>query len=409
MRGSIHRSLLSIGLFTLAASTASAQVNPPTATFDSTYMETQILTQTGPDYPWSRTTRHEQPPKCVFEVVLSVEGKVLSANAYTYQGKCTEPYLSSAKRAVRMWTWRPQFRDGVPVQVSTSVTVDWEPTDSPMSIEDSTQQTAVSIVLKSGSTIHADTAKQGANGVSYTIGDDTYEIPSALVDKVVNQELPAAKPAPRTAAQAHGTNWTFSYDPMFATNADLRSACASNPKGFQTTFPQLGAWGPDICDAVKLDMGKVYETTVDDTVNNARTLCAKYQGAVLYLPTPTDPNLINAYNDYQKGVYQIRQAGFAAANEVNGVVLQTIGKSYADLESEQTRLNNLLSAKSVKMDPQYQEQILNRLKEIGQQLQSYAHPTEKDGPAAVAASMKYTRTSLDLARVSNIVCKGTTP
>jgi hypothetical protein len=61
------------------------------------------------------------------------------------------------------------------------------------------------------------------------------------------------------------------------------------------------------------------------------------------------------------------------------------------------------------MDPQYQEQILNRLKEIGQQLQSYAHPTEKDGPAAVAASMKYTRTSLDLARVSNIVCKGTTP
>lgn len=113
-----------------------------TITFDAKYMSTQLVHQVDPDFPWTRTSPNDAVPWCNFTIVTGVDGTVRTVGPEKWVlGNCAEPYFSSAKRAVRLWTWNPQFKDGLPVQASFYVTVKYDSTSSsPVSILDSTAE-----------------------------------------------------------------------------------------------------------------------------------------------------------------------------------------------------------------------------------------------------------------------------
>jgi hypothetical protein len=97
--------LLSLAIFVIGVPSARGQAalqgTPKTVDFDSRYISTQVVHQVEPDFPWSPQYPKESVPYCQFEVVIDVDGTLISA---TTPNPCAEPFFSSAKRAIRGWT-----------------------------------------------------------------------------------------------------------------------------------------------------------------------------------------------------------------------------------------------------------------------------------------------------------------
>ena len=402
-----------VGLLVLNLPSAHSQVSlqsPPDAVnFDANYMSTQLVHQVDPDFAWTPHTPSEVAPICPFNVVLGVDGTVLSVDPpQPYGSLCAEPYFSSAKRAVRLWTWKPQFKDGVPVRVSTSVTVRFDAAStSPVSILDSTRQTAVSIELKSGSTIHADTVNQEGVNVSYTIGEDRYKIPADMVEKILREEPPASAVAPRpNAAAGWGTQ------PGFESLAELRHACATDSTHFAAQYPQFAKFG-GACAALEIDMGPSYEADADEAVHMAQTLCAKYEGPVQYLPRPKDASLADAWQVFQDRFAKLQRAQSDAQQKLSSLgPLST--DQYFDLNNERLKLINRLdmdnpalnASPNGHLDPQQKAAIQDRLDAVEKMLDPN-QPEIQNNPKFQAAQLRLQRTEIDLARAT-VVCQDRT-
>lgn len=400
-----QRATLFIPILALGVIPTPQQGAPETVTFDSNYMTTQLVHQVDPDYPWVPTSPTAPPPWCSFTIVTGLDGSVRTVGPQNWiPGNCAEPYFSSAKRAVRLWTWKPQFKDGTPVQATFYVTVKYGSTgSSPVSILDSNRQTAVSIVLKSGSTIHADTIKQQGKYVSYTIGEDSYEIPADMVDKIVNQDTPAPKPATLPGATA-----VWRTQPGFESLADLRRACASDSTHFAVNF-HLPNY-PDTCAALGVDMGSDYEQNVDDAVRMAQTLCAKYEGPVQYVPrSKDDPTLAGAWQVYQDRFTKFQNAQSDVQQKLSAVSPISFDQ-FIDLSNERmkliNRLDNDAQSGSPKdhLQPQERAAIQDRVNDIEKMLDPNDPEREKN-PQYRAAQLRYIRTQIDLARVT-VTCIG---
>jgi hypothetical protein len=100
--------------------------------------------------------------------------------------------------AVKQWRYDPKVVDGHPVEVHTTITVEFSlrppgPAKSSTVTEVSTS-TAVTIHLKNGRTIHADTVQEAGERLEYTIGEGDYKISKSL-GKEVTHAAPEAPPA----------------------------------------------------------------------------------------------------------------------------------------------------------------------------------------------------------------------
>lgn len=408
-----HKVLLSfvIGM-TLAASTLAGQappgfqVTPQTVAFDSQYMDGQMTHRQPPDVAWVRHSRHDVAPVCWFKVVLGVDGKVESIQPQN-SIYCQEPYLSSAQRAVRKWSWAPQTIDGAPVKVSTQVGVNFgDPNGSPLAMVDADtgQKTAVSIVLKSGSTIHADAAQQQGANVSYMLGEDSYEIPMELVDKIENNEPPPPKVLPVIDTSSSGKTASASayYAPGFESMEQLRQECAANMAGMNRSHYMSDV---PYCTLINLDMGPDYESNIDAAVILEESLCKKLEGPLQSMPRPSDGRLVDAWGEFQARINQVQKVG-SVAQEQAGLALQnSIGTPLADLQVQESRLNAKLNGFHTPVDASTREELSKELNDVEAKLARYRNPTDKEGSAFQAARMKELRVGLDMSRL-NVSCKG---
>jgi Gram-negative bacterial TonB protein C-terminal len=402
-----HKPFLSfVFLITLAASalagqTPGFQVSPQTVPFDAQYMDGQISHRQPPDVAWVRHSRQDVAPVCWFRVVLGVDGKVESIQP---QNACQEPYLSSAQRAVRKWSWAPQMVNGTPVKVSTQVVVNFgDPNGSPVGLVDTDQKTAVSIVLKSGSTIHADSMQQQGANVSYMIGEDSYEIPAELVEKIENNGPPAPKVPPviDTSSSTKAASASPYYPPGFESTEQLRQECAANPAGMNRSHMSDVPY----CTLINVEMGPDYERNVDTAVILEESLCKKLEGPLLSMPRPSDGRLVDGWDEFQARFNQVQKVASAAYGQANLALQNSIGTSQADLQARESRLDAKLNGLYTPMDASTREELSKELNDVRVKLGRYQNPTDKEGPAFQAARMKALRASMDISRLS-VSCKG---
>jgi hypothetical protein len=273
--------------------------------------------------------------------------------------------------------------------------------NSPVSILDSTKQTAVSIFLKSGSTIHADTVKQDEKNVSYTIGEDEYEIPVTLVEKIVKQDAPPPKKVPLTGATTN-----LGAQPGFESTAELRRECA-NGTAHVAPMSFYPVDSSSLCPAMEIDMGSSYEANVDDAMRAAQTLCAKYEGPLQYLPRPKDPDMAGIWQAFQDSHSRIQEAQYNAAQKVSSLSPLS-SQQVEDLNKESTKLTNRLdrdnpiynASPDGHLSAQERAAVEDRLNTIGKMLSD-----RPQTPEYRAALLRAQRTQIDFSR-TYVVCQG---
>jgi hypothetical protein len=226
--------ILALGLLALLCATRiNSQAQPlrnidplnKAVSFDPSYMGTQLMSSVEPVIPGMDPVRGSYL-SITFSVLIGTNGRVKDAATATNN----EPYTSAAKNALMRWIWKPQTVNGVPVEVKTTVAVMFNhhppAFGSPQSIVDSDDaSSAVTIILKSGSTIHADTVRKDGDTVSYTIDEQEYEIPNSLVEQIVSKGATAPAAAPANAASKAPT---AAPDSAFRLSAELRHECATH-------------------------------------------------------------------------------------------------------------------------------------------------------------------------------------
>jgi hypothetical protein len=189
-------------------------------------MLTQMVAHVDPEFPGGYSPG--QSMAISFNVVIGTDGHVKQMTALNGD----EPYISAAKNALQRWTFKPQMWNGAPVAVATTLGV-WfnsgsRSSGSPLTVVDACGSSPFSIILKSGSTIHADTVVKNGDNVSYTIDWQDYEIPNSLVERIVSRD--AAVPAAPAASSAAAANKAIpaDQDPSFPSLAELRRECESH-------------------------------------------------------------------------------------------------------------------------------------------------------------------------------------
>jgi hypothetical protein len=294
--------VLALGLLALLCATRiNAQAQPlrnidplnKAVYFDPSYMGTQIMSAVEPVIPGMDPSRGSYW-SVDFTVLIGTNGRVKDvATAST-----NEPYTSAAKNALMRWIWKPQTVNRVPVEVKTTVVVMFNhhppAFGSPQSIVDSDASSAVTIVLKSGSSIRADTFRKDGETVSYTIDEQEYEIPNSLVEQIVSKD--AAGPTTNSASAAPKAA-PAAPDSAFRLSAELRYECETHT--FQSTaHPELANVG-DVCSALQTNMGAFYDAGVDRAVQSEQNLCASDAGPVSAQARPKDAHLAALRDSFQ--------------------------------------------------------------------------------------------------------------
>ena len=112
--------------------------------------------------------------------------------------------------SVSKWRYQPVIRDGSPVEVATTVTVEFTLSDQPqtaqptaansaMSVVDSDVASAEIIELTNGRTIHADSIADAGEKIEYTKGDSTYQIPKSSVKSMTHAAAASTLASPSAA------------------------------------------------------------------------------------------------------------------------------------------------------------------------------------------------------------------
>jgi hypothetical protein len=280
--------------------------------FDPSYMATQLLSSVEPVLPGLDPERGTYW-SVNFDVLIGTNGRVKAA---VPASPSNEPYTSASKNALMRWTWKPQLVNGVPVEVKTTVAVafDHHPPafGSPQSIVDSDSASAVGIILKSGSAIHADTVRKDGDTVSYTIDEQEYEIPNALVEQIVSKNTAAPTAASSGSATAKGP--TAGQDSAFRLSAELRHDCETHTYQ-NSSHPELATAG-DVCSALQANMGAFYDAGVDRAIQSEQTLCASDTGPVNSQPPPKDAHLAALRESFQATFLDVQKYQASLADQL---------------------------------------------------------------------------------------------
>jgi hypothetical protein len=311
--------VLALGLLALLCAThINAQAQPlrnvdplnKAVYFDPSYMDTQLMSSVEPVIPGIDPVRGSYL-SIAFTVLIGTNGRVKDAATATNN----EPYTSAARNALMRWTWKPQTVNGVPVEVRTTVGVTFNhhppAFGSPQSIVDSDASSAVTIVLKSGSTIHADTFRKDGDTVSYTIDEQEYEIPNSLVEQIVSKN--SATPT-TTSASAPPKSAPAAPDSAFRLSAELRHECETH------TYQSTAHWelvnAGDICSALQANMGAFYDAGVDRAVQSEQTLCASEAGPVNAQARPKDAHLAALRDSFQSTFLDLQKYQVSLADQL---------------------------------------------------------------------------------------------
>jgi TonB family protein len=168
-------------------------------------MASRLVTKVPADYPPVARAAHIEG-HVLIKAIVGTDGSVVQAQIIS-----GHPMLSrEALLSVSKWRYQPVLRDGGPVEVATTVTVEFKLSDLPqflsatgansaMSVVDSHANLPETIQLTNGRTIHADSITDTGQKIEYTIGESTYEIPKSSVKSTSHSAAAPALPPPPTA------------------------------------------------------------------------------------------------------------------------------------------------------------------------------------------------------------------
>ena len=172
-------------------------------------MASRLITKVPADYPPVARAAHIEG-KVVVKAIVGTDGSVVQAQIIS-----GHPMLSrEALLSVSKWRYQPVLHDGSPVEVATTVTVEFKLSDQPqtiktavagsaMSVADSHAASAETIQLTNGKTIHADSITDAGEKIEYTIGDSTYKISKSSVKSISHAggvSMPASSSVASTAS-----------------------------------------------------------------------------------------------------------------------------------------------------------------------------------------------------------------
>jgi TonB family protein len=164
-------------------------------------MASRLITKVPANYPPVARAAHIEG-HVVIKAIIGTDGSVVQAQIIS-----GHPMLSrEALLSVSKWRYQPVVQDGSPVEVATTVTVEFKLSDQPqtmpaatansaaLSVVDSQAASPETIQLTNGRTIHADSITDVGRKIEYTIGESTYEIPKSSIKSVTHTtaELTAA-------------------------------------------------------------------------------------------------------------------------------------------------------------------------------------------------------------------------
>ncbi len=167
-------------------------------------MASRLITKVPADYPPVARAAHIEG-HVLIKAIVGTDGSVVQAQIIS-----GHPMLSrEALLSVSKWRYQPVLRDGSPVEVATTVTVEFKLSDQPqpvstagnsaMSVADSHANLAETIQLTNGRTIHADSITDAGQKIEYTIGDSTYQISKSSVKTISHAGEASAAASPPVA------------------------------------------------------------------------------------------------------------------------------------------------------------------------------------------------------------------
>ena len=150
-------------------------------------MASRLITKVPADYPPVARAAHIEG-HVLIKAIIGTDGAVLQAQIIS-----GHPMLArEALLSVSKWRYQPVLHDGSPVEVATTVTVEFKLSDQPQTIKTAGASSATSVAdshtaltetiqLTNGRTIHADSITDAGEKIEYTVGDSTYKISKSSV------------------------------------------------------------------------------------------------------------------------------------------------------------------------------------------------------------------------------------
>jgi TonB family protein len=200
---------LAFGLAADAQQQASPGFSPPRIEMSESEMASRLITKVPADYPPTARAAHIEG-HVLIKAIIGTDGSVLQAQIIS-----GHPMLArEALLSVSKWKYEPVVRDGSPVEVATTVTVEFKVSDqaqplgaagsySATSAADSHGALPETIQLTNGRTIHADSIIDTGQKIEYTIGDSTYQISKSSVKSISHA---GDAPAPASPPVASNTS-----------------------------------------------------------------------------------------------------------------------------------------------------------------------------------------------------------
>lgn len=175
-------------------------------------MSSRLVTRVPANYPPVARAAHIEG-HVVIKAIVGTDGSVLQAQIIS-----GHPMLSrEALLSVSKWRYQPLVHDGSPVEVVTTVTVEFKLSDQPqtmptaisdsaaISVVDSQAASPETIQLTNGRTIHADSTTDAGQKIEYTIGESTYEIPKSSIKSMTHSTSESTMPSSRVASNPSST------------------------------------------------------------------------------------------------------------------------------------------------------------------------------------------------------------
>jgi len=192
-------------------------------------MASRLITKVPANYPPVARAAHIEG-HVVIKAIIGTDGSVVQAQIIS-----GHPMLSrEALLSVSKWRYQPVVHDGSPVEVATTVTVEFKLSDQPqtmqvataksaaMSVVDSQSSSPETIQLTNGRTIHAESITDAGQKIEYTIGESTYEIRKSSIKSMTHTTGELTGPSSPVASN------TFSTPPVTIQLADGRTIQADS-------------------------------------------------------------------------------------------------------------------------------------------------------------------------------------
>ena len=81
-----------------------------------------FLVKDAPDYPMDAKSRHSEG-SAIFDLVIGTDGRIISESL---TNKVDPVLADAARQALTHWIYRPYLIDGLPVQVKTTITINFK-------------------------------------------------------------------------------------------------------------------------------------------------------------------------------------------------------------------------------------------------------------------------------------------